>query len=100
MGSRVARAIFACGLPFNAVWSPYLQNMLRAINEAPRGYKGPNFEKVHPTLLWNEILIIECWNRFIPVGTAMVSLLSNGWTDMANNPLINIIVCLFHALTS
>eukprot|EP00253_Pinus_taeda_P024936 PITA_24936 len=39
---RVARCIYACGIPFNVVRSPYWQDMIRAINKAPQGYKGPN----------------------------------------------------------
>jgi len=38
--SRVARAIFACGIHFNVVQSPYWQNLVRAINKSPQGYKG------------------------------------------------------------
>ena len=44
--SRVARCIYACGIPFNVVRSPYWQDMIREINKAPQGYKGPNYEKV------------------------------------------------------
>ena len=32
--TRVARAIYACGIFFNVVWSPYWQDMVRAINTA------------------------------------------------------------------
>ena len=39
--SRVARAIFACGIPFNVVRSPYWKDMVKAINEALQGFKGP-----------------------------------------------------------
>ena len=44
--TRVARAIYACGIPFNVVRSPYWHDLVRAINTAPVGYKGPNYEKV------------------------------------------------------
>jgi hypothetical protein len=44
--TRVARAIYACGIPFNVVWSPYWQDMVRAINTTPQGFKGPNYEKL------------------------------------------------------
>ena len=44
--SRVARAIYACGIPFNVVWSPYWQDMVRAINTAPKGFKGPSYERI------------------------------------------------------
>lgn len=92
--NRVSRAIYACGLPFNVVRSPYWQDMLKAVNEAPRGYKGPNFEKVRTTLLRKEKLIVE--KILEPVrfnwSSNGVSIISDGWTDTANRPLINIIV--------
>ena len=44
--SRVARALYACGIPFNVVRSRYWQDMVRAINTAPQGFKGPNYEKL------------------------------------------------------
>jgi hypothetical protein len=91
---RVAREIYACGIPFNVVWSPYWQDMLGEINDDPKGYMGPNFEKVHTTLLWKEKLMVEkvlesvrsCWS-----GNG-VSIISNGWIDTTNRPLVNIIV--------
>lgn len=52
--SRVARCIYACGLPFNVVLSPYWQEMIREVNKAPQGYKGPNYKKVRTQLLKNE----------------------------------------------
>jgi hypothetical protein len=39
--SRVARAIFTGGIPFNVIRSPYWKDMVKAINEAPQGLKGP-----------------------------------------------------------
>jgi hypothetical protein len=82
--NRVARAIYACGIPFNVVWSPYWQDMLRAVNDAPKGYVGPNFEKVRTILLRKEKLMVEkilepvrsCWS-----GNG-ISIISDGWTDM------------------
>jgi hypothetical protein len=44
--TRVARDIYACGIPFNVVRSPYWQGIVRAINTAPQGFKGPNYEKL------------------------------------------------------
>jgi hypothetical protein len=49
--TRVARAIYACGIPFNVVWSPYCKDLVRAINTTPQGFKGPNYEKVQTDLL-------------------------------------------------
>jgi hypothetical protein len=61
---------------------------------APRVTMGPNFEKVCTTLLRKEKLIVEkvlelvrsCWS-----GNG-VSIISDGWTDTTNRPLVNIIV--------
>jgi hypothetical protein len=52
--TRVARAIYACGIPFNMVWSPYLQVMIRAIDIVPQVFKGPNYEKLQTNLLKKE----------------------------------------------
>jgi hypothetical protein len=57
--SRVARAIFACGIPFNVVPSPYWQDLVRAINTAPQGFKGPNYVKHKTILLRKERLLLD-----------------------------------------
>ena len=44
--TRVARAIYACGIPFNVARSPYWHDLVWEINTSPVGYKGPNYEKV------------------------------------------------------
>ena len=44
--TMVARAIYACGIPFNVVRSPYWNDLVWEINTAPAGYKGLNYEKV------------------------------------------------------
>ena len=36
----IARCVYANGLAFNVVRSPYWQKMVKSINEAPKGYKG------------------------------------------------------------
>jgi len=52
--TRVARAIYACGIPFNVVRSPYWQDMVRAINTTPKGFKGPDYERIRTDLLKKE----------------------------------------------
>ena len=47
----IVRCLYANGISFNVVRSPYWQEMVRSINEAPKGYKSPGYEKVHTTLL-------------------------------------------------
>ena len=42
----IARFFFACGIPFNAARSPYIKQMVCAINNGPTGYKPPGYEKV------------------------------------------------------
>jgi len=41
--TRVARAIYACGMLFNVVQSPYWQDMVRAINTAPSSSFGSRY---------------------------------------------------------
>ena len=91
--SRVARCIYACGIPFNVVRSPYWQDMIRAINKAPQGYKGPNYEKVRAQLLKNEKDLVE--DVLSPIRSSWtssgVTIVSNGWADTRHRQLINII---------
>eukprot|EP00253_Pinus_taeda_P004206 PITA_04206 len=91
--SRVARCIYACGIPFNVDRSPYWQDMIRAINKAPQGYKGPNYEKVRTQLLKNEKELVE--DILAPIRSSWsssgVTIVSDGWTDTRRRPLINII---------
>jgi len=44
--SSVARAIYARGISLNVIWSPYWQDLVRAISTTHQGFKGPNYEKV------------------------------------------------------
>jgi hypothetical protein len=89
----VARAIFACGIPFNVVRSPYWKDIVKAINEAPQGFKGPNYEKVKTVLLQKERAMIHdilkpVRNSWTSTG---VSIISNGWTDTKQRSLVNVI---------
>ena len=91
--TRVARAIYACGIPFNVVRSPYWHDLVRAINIAPAGYKGPNYEKIQTDLLKKEKELVE--DILAPIraswGSSGVTIVSDGWTDTRRRPLINII---------
>lgn len=66
--------------------------MIRAINKAPKGYKGPNYEKVKTRLLKNEELVEDI---LPPIrsswSSSRVTIVSDGWTDTRRRPLINII---------
>jgi hypothetical protein len=91
--SRVARAIFACGIPFNVVRSPYWKDMVKAINEAPQGFKGPNYEKLRTVLLQKERSLIHDILKLVRSSwtSSGVSIISDGWTDTKRRPLINVI---------
>eukprot|EP01018_Ginkgo_biloba_P008940 Gb_32953 [translate_table: standard] len=70
--------------------------MVRAINDGPKGYKTPSFEKVRTTLLTKEKSLVEQSIEPIRASwrTTGVSIVSDGWTAARNRPLINVItVC-------
>ena len=93
---KIGRCIIANGVSFNFVRSPYFREMVDAINEAPRGYKPPGYEKLRTTILHDERKSIEVELQPIRDSWAQsgVSIVSDGWKDCRNRPLINIIdVC-------
>lgn len=48
---KVMAFFVANGISFNAFRSPQYSEMVTAINNAPKGYKGPSSEKARTTLL-------------------------------------------------
>eukprot|EP01018_Ginkgo_biloba_P019676 Gb_31492 [translate_table: standard] len=92
--NRVIRCVCACSISFNVVRSPYWQDMVRAMNDGSKGYKSPSFEKVQTTLLTKEKSLVEQTIESIRSSwqTTNVSIVSNGWTDARNRPLINVII--------
>jgi hypothetical protein len=70
--------------------------MVQAINEAPRGYRAPGYEKLRTTILHKErknvdTLLKPIRDSWIQTG---LSIVSDGWKDCKNRPLINVIaVC-------
>ena len=90
----IGRCIYANGLPFNLVRSPYWIEMIREVNKAPIGYVGPGYEKIRTTLLTGEKLRLE--GALNPIRHSWrlsgVSIISDGWKDQRNRLLINVIV--------
>jgi hypothetical protein len=92
--AKVARFLYACGVPFNVLRSPYWDDMVRAINQkTPQGYKSPSYEKARTVLLDREKTKIQAGlsrftNEWSDVG---VSIVSDGWTSVRNQHLINVI---------
>eukprot|EP01018_Ginkgo_biloba_P025901 Gb_25499 [translate_table: standard] len=90
----IARFFFANGIPFNVVQSPYYDEMVHAINGASRGYKPPGFEKLRTTLMDKEKAHVEEEVATLKHAWTIdgCSIVMDGWTDVHNCPLLNIIV--------
>jgi hypothetical protein len=91
--AKVARFIYSCGVPFNVLRSPYWHSMVKAINKAPIGYKSPGYEKARTVLLNKEKEKIKrSLTRFTDGWADVgVSIISDGWTNVRNQHLINIL---------
>jgi hypothetical protein len=91
--AKVVRFLYACGVPFNVLRSPYWHDMVKAINKAPLGYKGPRYEKARTVLLDKERAkikrtLIRLTDGWEDIG---VSIVSDGWTNVRNQHLINVL---------
>ena len=99
MGARdradeaIARCLYANGLSFNLVRSPYWKEMVAAIKESPADYTSPGYEKLRTTLLQQEKAHIERALQPIKKSwkTSGLTIVSDGWKDTRNRPLINVI---------
>ncbi|KAM0895676.1 hypothetical protein ACQ4PT_023688 [Festuca glaucescens] len=86
--------MFLCanGIPFNVLRSPQYPEMVAAIQKAPKGYKPPAYEKARTTLL--DACKRKVETDLDPVRQTWyfhgVSIVSDGWTNMKNQPLINV----------
>nr|XP_010914522.1 uncharacterized protein LOC105039902 isoform X3 [Elaeis guineensis] len=88
--SKVIRCLCANGIPLSVLRSPYWEEMVSAISRE-LGYKSPSYERAQTVLLENERDRVERelddfkqkWSLY------GVSVISNGWTDVKNQPLIN-----------
>jgi hypothetical protein len=91
--AKVARFLYACGVSFNVLRSPYWHSMVKAINKAPIGYKSPGNEKARTVLLDKEKAKVKrALTRFTDGWADVgVSIVSDGWTNVRNQHLINIL---------
>ena len=46
--SKIYRFLYACGVPFNVLCSPYWHEMVQSINGAPKRYRSPSMTKLEP----------------------------------------------------
>lgn len=91
--AKVFRFLYACGIPFNVLRSPYWHEMVAALQTAPQGYKGPGYDKARTVGLDKEKakihnalgLFTNAWNDY------GVSIVSDGWTNVKGKPLINVL---------
>ncbi|XP_064956803.1 uncharacterized protein LOC135631027 [Musa acuminata AAA Group] len=90
--SKVVRCLCANGIPFNVLRSPYWEEMVLAISKE-LGYKSPSYEKANTIFLENERNKIDRelddFKQKWPLYG--ISIVSNGWSDIKNQPLINIL---------
>lgn len=93
MDGKIVRFLCACGVPLNVFHSPYCHEMVKAINEAPKRYKSLNYEKDRTMLLEREKAKVQraltrFTNEWVFCG---VSIVSDGWTNIRNQHLINVL---------
>jgi hypothetical protein len=91
--AKMTRFFYACGVRFNVLRSPYWHSMVKAINKAPIGYKSPGYEKARTVLLDKEKTKVKRALTQFTDGwaDAQVSIVFDGWTNVRNQHLINIL---------
>ncbi|KAK8697750.1 hypothetical protein V6N13_113888 [Hibiscus sabdariffa] len=89
----IVRALCANGIPFNVLRNPDFLAMLKGVNQAPKDYKPPSFDRARTTLV--DECQRELEKELIPVKdtwtTHGTSIVSDGWTNMKRQPLINVV---------
>eukprot|EP00253_Pinus_taeda_P022236 PITA_22236 len=82
-------------ISFNVACSPLFIEMCRVLTQgAPTGYEPPGSEKLRTTLLTKAKKEVQKMLEPIVASwpTSGVSIVSNGWTDLARHPIINFMV--------
>ncbi|KAJ9548765.1 hypothetical protein OSB04_021308 [Centaurea solstitialis] len=90
---KIVRGLCANGIPFNVLRNPQFVEMVNAIKRAPDGYKPPSYEKARTVLLDECVRDVEkdltsvkdTWY------TQGVSIVSDGWSNVKHQPLINVL---------
>ncbi|XP_028785362.1 uncharacterized protein LOC114741275 [Neltuma alba] len=90
----MARWLYDCCIPINAVNSPYFQPMIDAIAAIGPGYKGPSYHAFRTKLLQDmkkevQLLVDECRGFWAETGC---TIMADGWQDQRNRQLINFLV--------
>lgn len=90
----VARWLYDCCIPINAVNSIYFQPMIDAIAAIGSGYKVSSYHAFRKKLLLDmkkevQLLVDECKNFWAETGC---TIMADGWQDQRNRQLINFLV--------
>ncbi|KAL7258061.1 hypothetical protein ACSBR1_004224 [Camellia fascicularis] len=87
----IARCLYSNGIAFNVVRSSWCVDMVTAINNAPKEYKSPNYEKVRTSLLdKQQSKVQQSLNPLMQDWSIHgVSIVSDGWSNLKNQTLIN-----------
>ncbi|PWA44417.1 hypothetical protein CTI12_AA526520 [Artemisia annua] len=90
---KIMRGLCANGIPFNVLRNPQFHEMVTAINKAPPGYKAPSSEKARTVLLDECARDVEKDSSSIKDTwfTQGVSIVSDGWSNVKHEPLINVL---------
>ncbi|KAK9045895.1 hypothetical protein V6N11_051798 [Hibiscus sabdariffa] len=90
---KIMRCLCANAIAFNCLRSPQWHEMVQAINQAPKGYKSPSFEKARTSLLDECYRSVE--KELSPVKDTWyvhgVFVVSDGWSNCKQDQLINVI---------
>uniref|UniRef100_A0A0A9CWE7 DUF659 domain-containing protein n=1 Tax=Arundo donax TaxID=35708 RepID=A0A0A9CWE7_ARUDO len=90
----IVRFLYANGLSFNLMRSPFLHDMIKfACENVLPGYVLPTFNAARTTMLVAEKANINELTKPCRISwtTTGVSLVSDGWTDITKKPLINFV---------
>ncbi|XP_004499925.1 uncharacterized protein [Cicer arietinum] len=90
---NVMKGLCANGIPFNVLKNPQFVEIVMAINNGPKGYKPPSFDKART------VLLDECKRHvdkdLAPIKDTWfhqgVSIVSDGWSNVKHMPLINLL---------
>lgn len=90
----IARCLYANGLSFNLMRSPFFHDMIKfACENSLLGYVLPSFDATRTTMLVAEKENINELTKACRISwaTTGLSLVSDGWTDITKKPLINFV---------
>lgn len=92
---KVAKWFYTNGVAFNTVEDPAFKEMCVAVAKAGEGFKPPSSFKLRNSLLAKAVAELKAdlkvtYDVSIPVTGC--SLISDGWSDTCNRPLINLII--------